>query len=178
MKSVKRINNSGYSEYIKTLEISSGVFYYYTAILLQYHEKLKKMVTQFNKKDMMSFAKSISPDKEIGEKDFQNWLSIKDEDSVLIRKPRVGDIVIFIASPEGEYDKHARNNFHWDEPLEVPALITRVWSDDCVNLTVFPDAADYPNNPDEHCPQSFSITSCCKLPAGTRNPQTAMWKFK
>jgi hypothetical protein len=136
------------------------------------------MVTQFNKKDMMSFAQCCAnPDQEIGESNFQKWLSTKHEKSNLLRKPRLGDIVIFIASTDNDYDKYARNNFHHDEPIEVPALITRVWSDDCVNLTVFPDAADYSDKADP-CPQSFSITSCCKLPEGTNNPQTSMWRFK
>lgn len=41
-------------------------------------------------------------------------------------KPSIGRIVIFIG-------KESNSSF------EHPAIITRVWSDDCVNLTVFLD---------------------------------------
>lgn len=132
------------------------------------------MVTQFNKKDLMSFAKSVNPDKEVGERDFQDWLSSKDENSVLIRKPRIGDIVIYIPSPEQDYDKHARNNY----AKEVPAIVTAVWSEECINITVFPDAPYGVPDESGYCPAAISITSVTKLPAGTHNPQTGMWKFK
>lgn len=42
------------------------------------------------------------------------------------QKPSVGRIVLF--------RQHASNGI-----VEHPAIITRVWSDTCVNLTVFPD---------------------------------------
>jgi hypothetical protein len=42
------------------------------------------------------------------------------------QKPSIGRIVLFRT--------HASNG-----ALEHPAIITRVWSDTCVNLSVFPD---------------------------------------
>lgn len=48
------------------------------------------------------------------------------------QKPTIGRIVIFtVPSPE-----HPTAN---NDAKEVPAIITRVWSDTCVNLTVFAD---------------------------------------
>jgi hypothetical protein len=44
------------------------------------------------------------------------------------QKPSLGRIVLFRAE-------------HSNGATEHPAIITRVWSDTCVNLTVFPDYA-------------------------------------
>ncbi len=41
-------------------------------------------------------------------------------------KPSLGRIVLF-------------HNFDSNATKEHPAIITRVWSDTCINLTVFPD---------------------------------------
>lgn len=53
--------------------------------------------------------------------------------------PTIGRIVHFRPA---DGDTAARNNYS-DSAAEVilPAIITRVWSDTCVNLTIFPDNA-------------------------------------
>ena len=68
------------------------------AILLQYHEKIKNMVTQFNANDMTSFAKKIADDIESGRKqadpdgsypvthaDFENWKFEKESKDKVVR---------------------------------------------------------------------------------------------
>lgn len=47
---------------------------------------------------------------------------------------KVGTIVQFFPYLE---DTDARSNNNNDSP--IPAIVTRVWSADCVNLTIFPD---------------------------------------
>lgn len=56
-------------------------------------------------------------------------LKAEEEAKVNPQKPSLGRIVLFRVW-DGRNDQ---------APLEHPALITRVWSDVCVNLTVFPD---------------------------------------
>lgn len=58
-------------------------------------------------------------------------------------KPSIGRIVIF-----GHLSSNGVN--------EHPAIINRVWSDECVNLTVFPD-----------CGEIVSKTSVVLRPEGT-----------
>ena len=47
--------------------------------------------------------------------------------------PTIGRIVLFKSKDVKELGNHAE---------EVPAIITRVWSENCVNLTVFRDFAE------------------------------------
>lgn len=51
-------------------------------------------------------------------------------------KPTIGRIVHFHPA---DFDTEARNDHEGTGPVVVPAIITRVWTDDLVNLTVFPD---------------------------------------
>lgn len=52
-------------------------------------------------------------------------------------------------------------NPHGDKRQPLPAIITHVWSDDCVNLAVFNDAS-YP----EPAPPVFLETSVCRAVEG------------
>jgi hypothetical protein len=49
--------------------------------------------------------------------------------------PTVSDTVMFFPALD---DADCRTNY-LKEDEGIPALVTRVWSPDCVNLTVFPD---------------------------------------
>lgn len=49
------------------------------------------------------------------------------------RKPYVGEIVLFTANPD---DTVAHSNNNADE---IPAIVTRVWSEVCVNVKIIPD---------------------------------------
>lgn len=49
------------------------------------------------------------------------------------RIPQVGEIALYFPNPD---DKVAKANSNDDY---IPAIITRVWSDTCVNLKIFPD---------------------------------------
>jgi len=49
------------------------------------------------------------------------------------RSPQVGDIVLFQGNPD---DSIAHSNFNHDR---IPAIITRKWSEVCVNLKIIPD---------------------------------------
>lgn len=49
------------------------------------------------------------------------------------RKPMIGEIVLFTPNPD---DTVAKSN-HNHEP--IPAIVTRVWSEVCVNLKIVPD---------------------------------------
>jgi hypothetical protein len=111
---------------------------------------------------------------EVSHADVENWMHERDKEPKLHskRKAKVGDVVLYYPSEDQEYDEYARNN----NASVVPALVTAVWSEDCVNLTVFPDAPF--KTEAAACPASFSITSACKLPEGTHNSQTGMWDFK
>jgi hypothetical protein len=60
---------------------------------------------------------------------------VGDTDKVIsvFRSPQVGEIVLFTANPD---DSIAHSNYNKDE---IPAIITRVWSDVCVNVKIIPD---------------------------------------
>ena len=47
---------------------------------------------------------------------------------------QVGDIVIYMQHP---------GDVPFNGFTEHPAIVTHVWSDDCVNLTVFPDQSSH-----------------------------------
>lgn len=49
------------------------------------------------------------------------------------RKPMIGEIVLFTPNPD---DSVAKSN-HNSEP--IPAIVTRVWSEVCVNIKIVPD---------------------------------------
>ena len=49
------------------------------------------------------------------------------------RTPKIGEIVLFQCNPD---DSIAKSN-HNEEV--IPAIVTRVWSDICVNLKIVPD---------------------------------------
>lgn len=49
------------------------------------------------------------------------------------RKPLVGEIILFTSNPD---DAIAHSNYNKDE---IPAIVTRVWSDICVNCKIIPD---------------------------------------
>lgn len=51
----------------------------------------------------------------------------------MLRQPKVGDIVLFTSNPD---DSVARSNHNTEE---IPAIVTRVWSDVCVNVKIVPD---------------------------------------
>lgn len=61
------------------------------------------------------------------------------------QKPSIGRIVIFRTSAEAVHD------------CAHPAVITRVWSDDCVNLEVFGDAAGPEGEPQGRFPTSVLL---------------------
>lgn len=61
------------------------------------------------------------------------------------RKPTVGRIVLFRSNDPTQVSTSGSD-------LEVPAMITRVWSDTCVNLHVFKDG---------HLAASVGVTSVC-----------------
>ena len=49
------------------------------------------------------------------------------------RMPKVGEIVLFTANPD---DSIAKSNHNTEA---IPAIITRVWSEVCVNVKIVPD---------------------------------------
>jgi hypothetical protein len=49
------------------------------------------------------------------------------------KQPQVGDIVLFTPNPG---DDIAKSNFNHDP---IPAIITRVWGEVCVNIKIVPD---------------------------------------
>lgn len=156
------------------------------------------MVTTFNRGDLVSFGKYLLSQErtnlitsnhkegdpvpleerlmEVYHADVENWMETKGAKKKPNRKVKIGDTVKYYPSTDQEYDKYARNN----NATVVPALVTAVWSEECVNLTVFPDAPYEVNNPEAsgHCPSAISVTSCTKQPDGTHNPQTGMWDFR
>lgn len=158
------------------------------------------MVTTFNRGDLISFGKYLLSQErkqsfidnphflggnaleyrlaEIHHADIENWMESKSLKDKPNRKVKIGDIVVYFPSPDQEYDKYTRNNQH--EPFNpVPAMVTAIWSEECVNLTVFPDAPFEPHKEGAaSCPVAISVTSCTKLPKGTHNPQTGMWDFR
>lgn len=84
-------------------------------------------------------------------------------------KPSIGRIVIYVV---GDYET-AFEGFPFDGPngtREHPAIITRAWSDDCVNLHVFFDA-----NPSG---VRMSVMRLPELPEGVeRDPGATGWKW-
>lgn len=63
-------------------------------------------------------------------------------------RPKIGDVVIFRQGDEDRYqggNSAGHGTPHWrggNGTREHPAVITRVWTNECVNLTVFFDAGD------------------------------------
>lgn len=49
------------------------------------------------------------------------------------KQPKVGDIVLFTCNPN---DEIAKSNYNHDP---IPAIITRVWGEVCVNIKIIPD---------------------------------------
>jgi hypothetical protein len=49
------------------------------------------------------------------------------------RTPYIGEIVLFTPNPDDTVARSNHNNG------EIPAIITRVWSDVCVNVKIIPD---------------------------------------
>lgn len=49
------------------------------------------------------------------------------------RKPYVGETILFTANPD---DTVAHSNHNKDE---IPAIVTRVWSEMCINCKIIPD---------------------------------------
>lgn len=100
------------------------------------------------------------------------------------QKPSVGRIVIY---REGDYELGAQHEIAGGEtPEEIaaigkhswgtngtrehPAIITRVWSDTCVNLRVFFDAGESGTR--------NSVTMLPALPEGTKDTSgTSGWKW-
>jgi hypothetical protein len=68
-------------------------------------------------------------------------------------KPSIGRIVLFRSETSNGSTEH-------------PAIINRVWSDVCVNLTVFPD-----------CGAPVSKTSVVQNEDTTEGNQTFAWRF-
>ena len=59
---------------------------------------------------------------------------VKDQvDNAEGRSPRIGDIIYFYTAPNPSTNKEI-----------YPAIVTHVWSDDCVNLFVFQDGSHMP----------------------------------
>ena len=150
------------------------------------------MVTTFNKKDLVSFGKYLLSEgrekslkqtniegpgalpyeerfRDIHDADIANWMDSKGSEKKPDRKVKVGDIVLYHPSTDQEYDQHTRNN----SADVCPAIVTVAWSEECVNLSVFIDAAD-----GETVPTVVACTSVGRIPNGTHNPQTGMWSFK
>lgn len=161
------------------------------------------MVTTFNKKDLTSFGSYLLSEertnrikssyleedkvsleerlREVYHADMENWLAQTGKTGYPEPKVlKVGMIVNYFPSKDQEYDKFARNN----GAQVVPAIVTAIWSPECANLTVLPDAPDVPfkseGYPDDYepVPACISVTSVNKLPVGTHNDQTGMWDFK
>ena len=154
------------------------------------------MVTTYNQKDLISFGNymvskerkeafeatqseiSGSLEDRLGSVhagDMEKWMNSKSNEGQINRKPKVGDIVNYIPSSDQDYDKHARNN----HAEVIPAIVTAVWSEECINITAFPDAPyEAQKEGASFCPAAISLTSVAKLPEGTHNPQTGMWYFK
>ena len=86
-------------------------------------------------------------------------------------KPTIGRIVHFVQlKPSGYQSKDAPV-----QKVHLPAIITAVWGDTCVNLQVFTDGSNSEEWPNSNPPSTKWITSACLDASEAPQPYTWHW---
>jgi hypothetical protein len=83
-------------------------------------------------------------------------------------KPTIGRIVHFVQKKPEQYGSGV---------VHLPAIITAVWGDSCVNLQVFTDGSNSEPGPNANPPSTKWITSAT-LDASGQQPMSWHWPEK
>ena len=85
-------------------------------------------------------------------------------------KPTIGRIVHFVQQKPASYQPKEGSRLL----IHLPAIITAVWGDTCVNLQVFTDGSNSEEGPNSNPPSVKWITSVSLNAEGTQ-PYTWHW---
>ena len=83
-----------------------------------------------------------------------------------MQKPGIGRIVHYVQNKPAGYGEGT---------IHLPAIITNVWGDTCVNLQVFTDGSNSEQGPNSNPPSVKWITSASLDDSETPNPYTWHW---